>query len=1004
MYGRVLLYGVGVNLKKIANQSALLKGAALIAITGALTADPAAAQNDAAPLQGSSEAEMIVVTGSRIARSELDVAHPIVMISARALAQTGQSNVTDALIRNPALTASIGASLSGGANVSMGGTGINVLNLRNLGPQRTLVLVNGKRHVAGVPDSAIVDINSIPLDLIERVDVLTGGTSAIYGADGVSGVVNFVMKRNFDGLTGRAQTGLSSRGDAAERTFSITAGRNFSDGRGNVALAYEYHKSDRLHSSRRPSTGDPAHYYRLVPDQMDYWGVDDPNVFDLYPQNNLTFAFTSPKGVISLPSGTFLGDGSAYDPGVPLGGSGFAIGGTNTPAAGYYGDLQPSLTRQSLNALASYEFSPAVHVYVEGKYSKSKAYSVGQSSYESSTYLWGDNAYLQERFPDEVTDFGAILNRDNFDFGLRGETNDRKTYRAVVGVEGALSDHVRYDLSYVYGRTTARYTQTSALIADRFFAALDAVSDPLTGDIVCRSTLMPGAPIDPINFGRMATTFATGANSPCRPLNLLGDGVADQAALDFILADNVSRSQISQQVWGGYISGDTGGFLTLPGGPAGFALGAEYRREKSRNNPDPLLVNGEIRGVSPLPASGGQFNVKEVFAELNLPLLAGMPMAEQLNVGGAIRFSDYSTIGSTTTWKFDALYAPVQDIRFRATYSQSVRAPNIRELFQSQTPTYISMQDPCDINNRNKGTAFRAANCEALLAGLGLEPDDIAAFNPQSVDGMNTSRRGLIEGNVDVREETAKSWTVGVVLQPHFIPGLTLNFDWYNIRIRNAINAPQPTELAELCVDQANIDNIYCDSVFRESGTGFFLGAGNDPLERIAFISRADNVAAFRTAGADFGVNYRFAISPESGQFQFNLNGGYLDSIRFLSTPGAQDDEDVLEGYNPRWRGSAALDWSLNKVSLGYSINYWSKTRRFTAETLAGEPDIVDPKYLWYKEKVEHAIRGSVSASDRFQLYAGVNNLFDQKPDFGELSYPVSGVGRFFYAGVRIGV
>jgi outer membrane receptor protein involved in Fe transport len=988
--------------------SKLKTGAAPIVLGVALISTPAFAQ-DAAADEGASE-DIIIVTGSRIARPDLDMANPIVAITSAAIENSGQTNVTDILTRNPALTASTGSSLAGGANAAFGETGVNLLDLRNLGTNRTLVLVNGKRHVAGIPNTAAVDINTIPQDLIERIDVLTGGASAIYGADGVSGVVNFIMKRDFEGLSARAQAGISGQGDAGSQLISVVAGKNFGDGRANITAAYEYSKSERLHTSRRGYYGDPEQYYLMVQNPDDF-GNNVPNgVFDRYPQNNLTWAWSAPQGMIELlGSGElFLGDGSAYDPGIVLPGTAFAIGGTNTPVAGYFGDLQPELRRHAFNLLGSYEFSPAARFYAEGKYVETRAYSVGQPSFEFGTELAGDNAYLIERFGAAAAAGGAGIYRDNYDLGIRGETNNRKTYRAVLGLEGEITDNLRYDVSYVYGRTTARYEQTSNLIADRFFAALDAVYDPVSNQVVCRSTLDPNAPIDPLNYGGPATTFTPGANSICRPLNLLGEGVADQAALDFVMADNVSRSRISQEVISGYISGDTGGFFNLPGGAVGFALGAEYRKEKSSETPDPLLVSGDFRDYPQVAASGGKFDVKEVFAELNVPLLANVPMAERLSFGGAIRYSDYSTIGSTTTWKLDGLYAPIRDIRFRATYSQAVRAPNIGELFSPTSGTFGGLSDPCDISQRSQGTQYRAANCQALLAGIGLTQAQIDGFSPSSIPANNTTRRGEFAGNPNLKEETARTWTAGVVLQPSFVPGLTMTFDWYNIRIKGAVNTPSPTELAQLCVDQPTLDNVYCGNLFRDSTTGYFLGAGDDPQRRIAFVLLPENVADFRTAGADFSINYVFSPGDNLGKFQFNLTGGYLDKINFVPTLGADVDEDILETYNPRWRGSVNLTWTLDNLSLNYGMSYWSKTRRYNSEILEGSPDISDPKYFWYKEKFEHEIRAAFKLKDTFQFYAGVNNLFNEKPDFDTregttriFGYPVSAIGRYIYAGIK---
>jgi iron complex outermembrane recepter protein len=971
-----------------------------------LSVGSAFAQDITPPAEEAATAEEapIVVTGSRIARSELNVANPIVALTAEDIEKTGLVNVTDVLIRNPALTASRGGSLSGGADAGFGETGANFLDLRNLGENRTLVLVNGRRHVAGIPNTAAVDTNSIPQDLIDKIDVLTGGASAIYGADGVSGVVNFITKRNFDGLTARAQAGLSSRGDAASYLLSVVAGKNFADDRGNIAVAYEFNRQNRLSSFDRDFSGDPQKNFALFRNLNDF--PDNPNVPDRVLFNNLTWADSSPDGAIDIDFDgvpEFTGSGLRYDRGLVLrSAGGRAVGGSNTPTAGYFGDLQPRTQRHSGNVLASFEFSPALRVFAEGKYVRATAFSVGQPSFDFFTFLAPDNAFLINRLGAGTAPDGALLTRDNFDLGSRGERNRRETWRGVIGAEGEISDNARYEISYVYGQTEARNAQTSNLIGDRYFAALDAVRNPANGQIVCRSTLDPASNIDPNNFNRPASTFTPGANSPCRPLNFLGNGVASQEALDFVLADNISLSKVEQHVVSGSINGDFGSLFELPGGPIGFAAGAEYRKEKSRDVPDQLIQDGSFRDFAALQPSSGRFDVKEAFAELSAPLLSDQPFAKLLSVSAAIRVSDYSTIGTTTTWKVDGIYAPVDDIRFRGSYSQAVRAPNIGELFQPQSGTFAFVTDPCDVTRLNDGTSTRAANCSTILSGLGLSPAQIAAFSPSTDAQATTSRSGLSGGNPALTEETAKTWTAGMVLRPSFIPGLTMTADWYDITIRDAVNTPSATELAELCVDQPTVDNRFCRNIFRAPGTGFVLGDSNDIQRRIGFIVGPENVARFKTSGADFGIRYNYSAGEKLGDFGFSVTGGYLDSISFVPSIGAEVDDDILEAYNPRWRGTASIDWTLDQFSLNYGVTYFSKTRRFTTEQLEANPDLSDPRFFFFKDRFEIDLRAAFELDNGFQFYGGVNNLLDAKPDFSSLSYPVSGVGRYLYVGAKI--
>lgn len=982
----------------------LLASTVLLAAVSLTT--PALAQTPAAP---ATEDDTIVVTGSRIARPELDVASPVVSVTAATIEQTGQINLTNILLRTPALSSSTGSSLAGGRDAGFGETGANLLDLRGLGTNRTLVLVNGKRHVAGIPNSAAVDISTIPQALVDRVDVLTGGASAIYGADGVSGVVNFILKRNFEGIEASGQAGVSRYNDGGQQFGSLLVGKNFADGRGNIAVAYEYNNAERISSFDRPFSGDPLKNFGLyrkttgTPDS-----ATDPARI-LY--NNLTWADSAPDGAVSfdfvdgIPN--FTGSGRPYNRGIPIPGSGGrAVGGSNTPTAGYFGDIEPATSKHIVNGLFSFDFSPAFRVFAEGKYVNTKSYSVGQPAFDFFTYLAPDNAYLINRFGTVQTQNGALLSRDHLDLGLRGERITRETWRGVFGFDGDLSENAKYELSYVYGRTTSANTQTANLIGDRYYAALDAVDQGryLTGtpngNIVCRSTLQAGN-IDPNNYDRPATTFQIGANSPCRPLNLLGNGVASAASLAFVLADNTNRYSIDQHVVSGSISGDFDSLFRLPGGSLGFAVGAEYRKEKSSFTPDPLIQNGQLRDFSQQPISGGQFDVKEVFAELNAPLLSERPFFELLSFSAAVRLSDYSTVGKTTTWKFDGIWSPVRDIRFRGTYSQSVRAPNISELFDPLGTTFAFVTDPCDAARLAEGTQYRVANCRTILSGLGLSAAQIAAFSP-STDAQNaTSRLGRSGGNPNLTAETARTWTAGVVLQPRFIPRLTLTFDWYNVKISNAVNTPTPTRLAQLCVDAPTINNQFCANIFRNQGTGFILGDQNDPLGRVGFIVGPQNVAFFRTSGADFTVSYSVP-TEKLGKFDLSLVGGYLENFSFIPTIGGVERNDTLTQYNPRWRGSASVNWSLGGLSINYGLSYFSKTRRVTTDQIQGNQFYSDPKYFFYKELWQHDVRVAYDVDKRFTIYGGVNNVFDQQPDFDQYSYPISGLGRFMYVGAKV--
>jgi iron complex outermembrane receptor protein len=403
------------------------------------------------------ELEAVVVTGTRIARAIEDTPNPVTSYDAANIEQSGLTNLTDLLIQAPPLVASESKTDNSGSEAAIGTAGLNLLDLRNLGVERTLVLVNARRHVASLPGNAAVDINTIPIDLIERVDVLTGGVSAIYGADGVSGVVNFVTKRDFEGLAIRAQSGLSGQGDTGNDFISITGGQNFAGGAGNVALAFEYNKDDRVTGFDRARTGDPLRSFSIVRNPDDF--PDDPDVFDRIPLNDLRYDGSSRNGAIDVDwdfGADFTGDGSPYDNGLALPQSGgLAQGGSSTPVAGYQGDLQAKTDRYSLNLLSGYEFSDAMRFFVEGKYVQARAWNTSQPNYDFFAYVNAANPLIPDVIRDAIVpgaagdygfdEDGLMITRDNFDFGVRGDRVKRETLRSVVGLDGRLMDDMKYE-------------------------------------------------------------------------------------------------------------------------------------------------------------------------------------------------------------------------------------------------------------------------------------------------------------------------------------------------------------------------------------------------------------------------------------------------------------------------------------------------------------------------------------------------------------------------------
>ena len=948
----------------------LLSSVALLAASAAHAQTmPRATDTSAAVPDTSTE---IVVTGSRIARPDYEAPNPIVSFSAADLQQSGNTNVTTFLQRVPALTNSLDSTRTAGSNQadgSFGQVGLNLLDLRGLGPNRTLVLVNGRRHVAGQPDTAAVDINAIPTDLIERVDVLTGATSAVYGADGVSGVVNFVLKRDFDGVAARSQFGISDRGDAANRFASLIAGRNFADGRGNLTLAYEYNADQPLANDDRRYLAQGERQYFV---NLDGYDPARPGSYKIGPVGDLRYPYSSNKGIVYIGDQVFRGDGALYTPGRFLQNDGYSIGGDDTPVAGYIGDIFPRTRRHAVNALTHYDASDAFKISLEGKFVQSTvtSFSGYGGNYPATIAL--DNPFIPASILAAATAAGlgsVDVNRNNFDIPRRGEEDRRRTYRGVVDVTGRISEHASYDVSYTYGQTDVRATKLNDRLNDRFLNALDAVRGP-GGTIACRS--------------------AEARAAACVPVNTFGGNTLDPASFAYFLSNPASDARITQHVANASLTGDFGQVFTLPGGPIAFAAGGEYRRESSSFRPAQALTDNAFyqydEYIIPTPSSG-HFDVWEAFGELNAPLLKDVPFASLLSIGAAGRYSDYSTVGSTRAYQFNAIYAPIREISFRGSYGRSVRAPNIGEIFRPQTGTSNFFSDPCYLSNRTLGAPSRAANCQALITGAGGNP---ATFTAQNNPNATIFIPGTQQGNPDLRAEVARTWTAGVVLRP--VSGLSIGLDWYDIRLRDAINTPDANAIAELCVDQPSLDNAYCGSISRQRGTGFIDG----------YVVQPQNVAAFRTAGAELNIAYRFRTA-RIGAFDIRFVGGYLNKLEQIATPGAVVENNVDQIFRPKYNFNFSPSWTAGALTLSYNLRWQDGVRRFTRIDSDANPSLVDPRYFRYKELWQHDIQANIAVDERFSFYGGVNNLADQKPDIGfQTNVPISPVGRYLYAGAKL--
>jgi len=994
--------------------------------------------------------DTIVVTGSRIRRPNLDSPVPITSISAEELAQTGDVNVGDRLNDLPSIRSTFSQSNS---TRFIGTAGVNLLDLRGLGVERTLVLVNGRRHITYSPGDFLVDVNTIPTDLIERVDVVTGGSSAVYGSDAVAGVVNFILKKNFTGLRARGQAGTSTRGDRGVQFLSLSGGQNFFDDRANVAVNLEYVDADPLYFWQRPgltgafagrcqfnlaepTVGEPA-TGDGVPDQQFFCGVRNAAI-----SNGGTISALTPAGGCSnpiyLPTGTSaaLGAQRCLNPGTPQGAVRFLTFSPNgalceeVPSldfrpfgSGNYvhnpssacapgstlrdtGQLAPGLKRYSANLLAHFDISDALKPFVEAKFVRLDALQEGQPSFFQGTFpqFFGagvgvrcDNPFLTAqditalqtigRCPGGATSTTMLpLARFNVDFGGRREEIRRDTYRVVAGITGDFNTDWNYEVSLNYGHMKSRQLERNDLhiftdgFADGpFLNAIDAVRNS-SGQIVCRINQV------------------TVTDPNCVPINVLGVGAPSQAALNYVNRTSRVDSTASELDALAYVSGDFSQIFSFPGGPARFVVGGEYRREKAFQIADPVSSAG-FTFFNAFPVfDPPTFSVKEVYGELELPLLRDLPFAQELTVTGAARYSHYNTSAKNTfAWNANAVWAPVRDIRFRGNYSKSVRVPTLGDLFSPATQNFAFVNDPCDVLFIGLGPN-RPANCAALGVPVGFVN---TVARTQTIEIISS-------GNPFLTAETGKSLTLGGVLTPRWVPGLSLSVDYYRIRVTNLIATLGAQTILNQCVDLPTINNQFCQLIFPRDAAGDFASP--------VLISAGVNYAKQEADGIDFELAYRHNFS---NGHRFNLHGVMtyvLKRNNFTDPVNATfGDRQLSELGDPQWAANLNLGYGIGHFNLSYSLNYIGKQTIGSYESqhsYQGRPptnaDLTQE--VWYPAVLYHAARLDIKVpqggKDKFDFYIGMDNIFDSKPPLGLLGTaggdPFDSIGRYVYAGATV--
>lgn len=890
------------------------------------------------------ELEEVTVTGSRIVRRDLSAVSPVNIVSQQDLQLAGNINIDRTLNELPAINP------SATTTTNNGGEGIATVDLRELQPERTLVLQNGRRMI-GSNTALQVDINNIPAVLIERVEVLTGGASAIYGSDAVAGVVNFVLRDDFEGISAGGQYNLTERGDADTRTLDFTIGGNFADGKGNAVLHTSFTDRQSLLQADRSWANESL-------------GDFGDGEFVPFGSSRLVGGRAGGGVPIDLPDGSTGVSLIGFNPD----GSGRDAGGESFNFAPFQ-FLQTPQERIQFSGLAHYELNESSRVYFEGLYSNNRVdLTLAPDANDipdgiAPLFVPSTNPLIPQQTMDillaafdtgqngdavagdgiaSIPDFRRRMD----DVGSRNELRDFDLYRMVVGVDGDLSDNWRYDAYYSYGRVNRSFRLVNYTSDIRIQQAINATTDA-NGDAVC---------IDP--------------TGNCVPINLFGDGALSPEGAAFISPDANQVSFNEQNIFHANVSG-TIDQLDLGAGPVGLALGGEYREEVAAFLPDAVSQTGELGPGNDFQVTEGSFDVWEIFGEALIPLLSDVAGAKSLDLELAARWSDYSSVGSVWSYSAGLQWQPVDSLRVRGGYQRAVRAPNIAELFGGAAAGASPTTDPCDAGRLAANPQF-----VDICRATGV---------PEGYTQLDSQATRITGGNPNVEEERADTFTVGVVFTPEALPGFSMTVDYFNIEIENAITDLTSTAVLDLCVASGDPNNINCQNVTRT-----FNG------DIIQILAPTENIASEKREGIDWQIQYAFALG--NGELSLQNIGTYFITNEFTSSPLSDptDCNGIFGGGCTGLGDFTAPEWRLTQ-NITYSFDKWViRLQGRMISAIDNADAVADPDALFAQPQIAENFYGDLTftyqVNENFMLSGGVENFTDNEP-------PIMGFFRNVAAG-----
>jgi outer membrane receptor protein involved in Fe transport len=937
------------------NKASLLAGTIM---AGAMIATPAYAQDADTAETAAQEDNFIVVTGSRIQQRNVETAAPVAVVEAEEFQLSGTVNVEQVINTLPQVVPGTTAFSNNP------GTGAATLNLRGLGSTRTLVLVNGRRWVS-YDTNQVVDLNTIPQFLIESVDVVTGGASAVYGSDALAGVVNFRLKK-VEGLEMGGQYSITERGDGARYQMYGAIGTSFDDGRGNATVYAEYYNRESIFQGDRAfsnfalggeSFGEPLQQFGSSTLPTTRFNAS-PRV-GVVPNADCDIA----GECFPLAEGLVIDDAIFDQPGVgrPRAGDTY-----NYAPVNY---LQIPQERYLLGGYADYEFTDGHRAYTEVTYVNNRVATELAPTPVTGTYnvnIAAVSPFLSQAMIDELNildqreaaasaervanglsalptaALGVVstsIQRRVEETGSRNSLDERNAFRVLAGVTGSITDNLNYDAYYSYARTRNANVQAGNISRSAFQAGLDGTADAI--NIFGYNTLTPEM-VDAIS----------------------------------IQAQNGDISTV--EVAAGTVSGFLGD-LGWGGGEIGFAVGAEYRRVAAQFIPDTALSSGDVIGFNAGDATQGAYNVKEIFAELNVPVFE-TDGGQRLELTGAARYSDYSLdrVGSVWTYAGGAEFTVTDGVMLRGQYQRAVRAPNVQELFGGQAIGFPGTVDPCG----NADFIADNAGASDICIAHGVPSGNVG--NASAVQ-LNAQIPALFGGNPNLGEETGTSWTAGIVLQPTFVPGLTITADYFNIEVEDYITVAGGSlqGVMNLCYSGGDANSNLCQPFIGIRNADGAITVDAPPLVG------GVNAAKQEVAGIDLQINYNtslpFSLLTDTGssRFDLNFNGTWTDKNDFTPVVG-RPDVDVCAGQFggncgtpiPSFKWASRFTWIDGPLTTTVRWRHLSGVAdaddsvdyaAFNGIERIGAYDLIDLTFAF-------------EASENVTVAFGVNNLFDTLP------------------------